>query len=544
MQESELRTFLETLHHHLNILREREAKYGGNAPLELLNQIEDHHTAIQLVESRINGDISARELEDALAPLNLSLDRGDTEIVAGKNIVKIGSLVVPAFPLMVALVAVVVVSALLGWYYLVPAKMPLNTFNVAVAEFGKIGAQGKVSASKDGQELSEWMFGELQSEYKSWPTKPPVVWHDSMNFLQKRANIGLVRGSTPVERQQAAQEIAGRLGATMVIYGNIAVNADPPHIIPEFYIADIENEADEIVGIHQLGQPIEVRLPLDLYDQRASSFFEQNLGVRADALAWFTRGLALDLSGRHQDALAVLQEAENEEQLKSWSDNQGREILYYFIGRQALFLSREDAAYLDEAEAAFKKSLEINPNYTRAHLGLGGVYFQRAQQLSRPERLQSGYPELAVEEYTRVVAEGDNSPGSQIGIKGLLALGKAYRLLGQAYFDVNAYDQAVPAYEQATDSIEQALALLDPGQHRLLAEAFLGLGIAYEQQAYIQSGGDDKTAGKLLFEKAYAAYDNCIKEAEAQFYDTTLQDVKNKFCAPNREEVQKVLADL
>jgi len=36
------RAFLHKLHENLNILREREAKYAGNAPLDLLNQIDDH----------------------------------------------------------------------------------------------------------------------------------------------------------------------------------------------------------------------------------------------------------------------------------------------------------------------------------------------------------------------------------------------------------------------------------------------------------------------------------------------------------------------
>jgi len=31
------------LKQNLNILKEREAKYGGNAPLELLNTIEDYN---------------------------------------------------------------------------------------------------------------------------------------------------------------------------------------------------------------------------------------------------------------------------------------------------------------------------------------------------------------------------------------------------------------------------------------------------------------------------------------------------------------------
>ena len=62
MNEIELGQFLQTLHHHLNILKEREAKFGVNVPLELLNQIEDHQTAIALVESRLRGEISPESL--------------------------------------------------------------------------------------------------------------------------------------------------------------------------------------------------------------------------------------------------------------------------------------------------------------------------------------------------------------------------------------------------------------------------------------------------------------------------------------------------
>ncbi len=540
MKQAELQDLLQSLHHNLNILREREAKFGANPPLELVNQIEDHQTAIGLVEAAIDGQLSPDELEAELAPLNLSL-RGDTDIVAGHNIVKIGSLTIPALPLVVGVVVVLGLLAFGLWFYLVPIQMPLNTFNVAVAEFGQVDARGRVSASEDGKNLSEWMFGEMQAEYKNWPTNRPVVWNDSMSFLEKRSTIGRVQGDSPAERRQSAREIAERIGAQMVIYGNIAIDANPPHFIPEFYIADIENEADEIVGTHQLGAPIEVRLPLDLYDQRAGSFFEQQLGTRADALVWFTRGLALDLSGRHKDALAVFRNAESAEELQSWEAEQGREILYYFIGRQALFLSRDDSAYLAEAEAAFEVSLAINPDYVRTHIGLGGVYFQQAQQLSPEARLENDTLDLAIEEYTRAVEEGGDSPGQQIEIKGLLALGKSYRLRGEAFLFSGNIEQATSAYEKAIDDIEQAITLLDTGQHRLLAEAYLGLGIAYEGLAYAQSNRED--GGRALFEKAVAAYDTCIEQAEIEFYDTTAQDVKNNYCAPYREDVQNVLAD-
>ena len=48
MNETELKQLLTQLHRQLNILREREAKYGGSVPLDLLNQIQDHEVAIYL----------------------------------------------------------------------------------------------------------------------------------------------------------------------------------------------------------------------------------------------------------------------------------------------------------------------------------------------------------------------------------------------------------------------------------------------------------------------------------------------------------------
>ena len=41
---------LTQLNENLQILREREAKYAGSAPLDLLNQIEDHRETIVLTE--------------------------------------------------------------------------------------------------------------------------------------------------------------------------------------------------------------------------------------------------------------------------------------------------------------------------------------------------------------------------------------------------------------------------------------------------------------------------------------------------------------
>jgi hypothetical protein len=73
MSDTELKDLLVTLNSNLNILHEREAKFGGAAPLTLLNQLDDYRQAIGLVESRLANQISDEALEEGLARLNLAL---------------------------------------------------------------------------------------------------------------------------------------------------------------------------------------------------------------------------------------------------------------------------------------------------------------------------------------------------------------------------------------------------------------------------------------------------------------------------------------
>ncbi len=58
--------FLIKLNKNLNTLQEREAQYGGDVPLDLLNQIDDHKTAIALTEQVIAGELSEAEWREGL----------------------------------------------------------------------------------------------------------------------------------------------------------------------------------------------------------------------------------------------------------------------------------------------------------------------------------------------------------------------------------------------------------------------------------------------------------------------------------------------
>lgn len=70
----DLKAYLQKLHKNLLILQEREAKYGGNAPVDLLHQIDDHKTAINLTEQVISGQLSETTWQENLKPLLASLD--------------------------------------------------------------------------------------------------------------------------------------------------------------------------------------------------------------------------------------------------------------------------------------------------------------------------------------------------------------------------------------------------------------------------------------------------------------------------------------
>jgi WD40 repeat protein len=86
----DLKSQLRTLNKNLNTLREREAKYAGNAPLDLLNQIDDYEQAIELVKQAIDGQITRAELDTELAPLLIStgsIMRGAVDMGKGAQVI-------------------------------------------------------------------------------------------------------------------------------------------------------------------------------------------------------------------------------------------------------------------------------------------------------------------------------------------------------------------------------------------------------------------------------------------------------------------------
>lgn len=546
MNQAELKRLLKNLHRQLNILKEREAKYLDNAPLELLNQIQDHQTAIELVQARLAGQLSAEALEEQLAPLNIARSLGGQPVFS-KTVIHIGDINVPTWPLLVLLGLVILSVAAWGWSRLGPAQMPSGSFNVAVAEIGEKDAAGRVQPSPDGQQLSQWIFNELQQEYQNLSGEAEVqVWHDSMSWTQKRTTIGLIAS------EAQAATLAKQIKANLVIYGTLVSGQQAANFTPQFYVTKLPgeaNELDEIGGVYQLGAPIPVQLPLDATNPVVVANLKPAISVRAKALRWFTIGFVQDLAGRTVNAYEIFKKAEAA--LPDWAEKgAGKELLYHFIGREALLLSRPGAPPYFEtpeegratAERYFKKALASNATYARAYIGLGGVYFQRAQSATSAEE-QLSLAELSIKNYNDALSYAPQLPGEQAKLEAHMGLAVAAMLKADAYRQLAANLEAVTYLEDAIRALETLLSpLQEAGQRRSLGHVYLALGAAYERLALLTTQ-DDTTKSSALYKKAQDAFETCVAQGDVAQggnpYDELLKDIVENNCRPAAGRVEQ-----
>ncbi len=298
-----------------------------------------------------------------------------------------------------ALVAIIVCAifgaAMAAYLALVPAQMPASTFNIAVADFGEGDDSGDGQPTSSGAQLSASVYQRLEGAVNALPEaikidRRPLVWFDGLSPLAKRASIGVVSGSSVDARRENAARLSSDLNADLLIYGNYkAIQADGTtraELTPEFFIRADSRDADEFTGRQQLGRPVTIKLgPNGVTDTGASSA----LRTRQEALSRIAMALLLDANGSNDRALELLKRADAELPRTEWPDQDGRELLYYLIGREALLLSGAQTdeqgalALLDEAAINFRRALAINADYPAARLALASAQVQQANWLAK-----------------------------------------------------------------------------------------------------------------------------------------------------------------
>jgi tetratricopeptide (TPR) repeat protein len=443
--------------------------------------------------------------------------------------------------LLVALVAMgLAIYSLVG-----PTRMdPKSTMNVAVTEVGAIDSQGEMQPSADGELIRTWIVGALEAgNAASQADSRMLVWHDDLPRTQKRPKLGLLVGRTPEERAQAAEALAGRIGADVVIYGHLEPAGDAAQFIQEFYVSPrLRPEANETIGRYQLGAPIPVPAKLTATDGLAKEAVAAQVSDRTQALFQLLLALRDDLLGRHEQALTQLKETAGA--LTSWGERgEGKEILYYLMARQALFLKR-----YDEAEAFAMQALQSNPDYARAQVVLGGVGVRRAQEMPANQSLTASGPlDQADAAYARAVTLAAASTDRRMELIARLGMAGGHVTRGNTLFGLNTPEDGTEAarwLEQVVAETRPLLAPLDEiKQYRLLAQANSYLGIAYWRLgALADRQGDGGRARELLLQ-ARDALAACEDLAKLSPEDKTLTEtIIAGTCQPAKQEVEKSLS--
>jgi tetratricopeptide (TPR) repeat protein len=243
-------------------------------------------------------------------------------------------------------------------------------FNVAVAEIVVVDPDGRTVRSGDGKAVAEFLAQRLETYFEG-------IDERSIRYeIWPPDNTGRITGKNPEERARAAESLAQRINAHIVVYGVVAYRGDHSQFTPEFFVNYKGFElAQEAIGPHQFGSSMIVPLPFDMTKLQAVE--NPALAARVKALSLMTIGLAYYSIDDFEEALDYFGQAIETE---GWSDTAGKEVLYLLQGNTYIRLASNERAtrYVQLAENSYSKALSVNPAYIRAKLGLSGVIYLKS----------------------------------------------------------------------------------------------------------------------------------------------------------------------
>jgi tetratricopeptide (TPR) repeat protein len=462
----------------------------------------------------------------------------EQQITATGRGIAIGKLNIPIVPLaaalglgLVALVLIVFISSRTQQQVqqFLPTPTPVKmqrTFNVAIAEFAEEDAAGRVQVTDSSRRLSQRVYDTLLGERDAFPES------------QLKTAIEIRYGPMPITDnlvldEPAAALVADRLGADMVIYGLLDRAGN---LTPQFYVSSqVRADIDALLtGNHRVGdQPIQFA-----QDSRVNA--DTDLGVRASALFYLAAGLTYDVFGRIDKSLKLYRQAE--EVLADWPEiGAGKELLYFFIGQAALFRAQQERQtdraaaqeLVDEAETAFRQALRSKPDYARAYVGLGSVFYTRLQLAPAiGEMRDSTDMQQMFEGYAAGQQLARDAGERLVELVATWSVGLGYYQKGRA---TQAQDgpQAADLYRQAITLIQSTLdPLKQLNQPRVLAQAYLGLGAVQRELAALLKSQGDEAGSRAASDEAKQALQECIALGSAS-QDRVLKElIAGQRCQP------------
>jgi tetratricopeptide (TPR) repeat protein len=226
-------------------------------------------------------------------------------------------------------------------------------YNIAVAEFT---SDGQSAAS-----LATALQGQIE-EALSAETDVGVA-------VAGPGEVGPLPGETPVERAEAAAELADRAAADVVVYGTLDTEGGAPVLSTEFFVSDRGlTGAKELAGAYALDTQ-----SLPSADPSTLSIAAQRLEPKITALTDLAIGLSFYQLGEYDRAEERFVQA-SIDWPGSRVDSNGKEVVFNLLGNVSGL--QED---LDDAQGYFERALELDPEYARARFGMAEVGFQRSK---------------------------------------------------------------------------------------------------------------------------------------------------------------------
>lgn len=360
-------------------------------------------------------------------------------------------------------------------------------FRVAVAEITILGEPDNPNL---GVELAQGVYQRLEQTYaESNPEFSVTIWGPD--------RVRKVKGATEEERAEDANRLTSEIGADILVYGFVDVSQPVWKVTPQFFIST-ENfyQAAEINGSEQLGAIFSVSGEGETAHRLE---FSSKITPRVRILAHITVGLAY-LSAKNYDQ--AIQQFQAIERLPEWAEYERKEILFLLAGNAAL--SAQD---LPLAEESYLRSLQIVPEYSRAWIGLAGVYYLKALQpynaSNNPADTDLDLLEQSIKAFQTAAAASYQPPLTDIATKVNFGLGQDHLMKSLANH-TSDFSSAVTEFQAVIDEYADGK---NPRVRILAAESHARLGL-------IQSITGNQSTAYQEYEKAAALlYDDPERQA-------------------------------
>jgi tetratricopeptide (TPR) repeat protein len=367
-----------------------------------------------------------------------------------------------------------------------PARMG-GIFNVGILDFGERQNEGEtVEDSVEGRWIAD-RVGEGLGEVR----KAVESGGDIQGLVEIRRIPEHPEGATPDEIEASLSSLAGRLGATLMVYGVLDLSNPPYRFTPSLYLTQEFNGGEELTGESAFGRPIQVSLPLDDSGAGVGNRLRlaNDLRGRLEALNFFTLGLAYLQIDQPARALELFDRADA---LRTWKT--GRDVLDLFRGSSLLLLGRDS-----DARAAYQKALdEAGPDDGRALIGLGNVFF-KAGRLDR-----------AADLYRRALETKAASPLAHIESKARFNLGLTLSSRAQALQTPCDASEAQTTLAAVVDGYRRA------ADNQVLRE--LAFKADYQRGVLSQKCGEARqarpSAARAAFQESLGYLDDALKLVE------------------------------